>query len=152
MKLWCPWSELFLMIIFWLSWLFPIVGFLTGFLNFFVSYCFWFSLSAFLLTVFQSCSWNSRVICRTEWFRQGFLLESWVFKALGFKMFNPQNMFLLNNITTILITTSCILWLAQPHNVWTTECTQKKSLSKIQFELPYYDTEFKWYLSWTIFI
>ena len=132
--------------------LFPIFGFSTGFLNFFwwLLLCFFtfcisprlfFSLAVETLGLFVGLSGSDRVF-----YWKAEFLEPWVSKCS-----TPQNMFLLNNITTILIT-SCILWLAQPQNVWTTECTQKKYLSEIQFELPYYDTEFKWYLSWTIFI
>ena len=55
----------------------------------FVSYCFWFHLLHFSPTVFQSCSRNSRVICRTERFRLGFFMDGRVFRALGIKMFNP---------------------------------------------------------------
>ena len=98
-----------------------------------------FSLAVETLGLFVGLSGSDRVF-----YWKAEFLEPWVSKCS-----TPQNMFLLNNIITILIT-SCILWLAQPQNVWTTECTQK-SLSKIQFELSYYDTEFKWYLAWTIF-
>ena len=61
---------------------------LTGFLLIASASDFHFLQFSSLLAVFQSCSRNSRVICRTEWFRKGFIRKA-VFQSLGIILSNP---------------------------------------------------------------
>ena len=97
-----------------------------------------FTFCIFSLTVFQSCSGNSRGICKTEWFRQVFyqkaeFLEPWVSKCSTPKIccFFYRTIYLYTDQLYIMVGPALK---SEDYRMY----LKNKSFSKIQFKLSYH--------------